>query len=178
VTGHQVINVAYRKWDGSLHWHFDLARLGEDDHGLWLGGADGTPVRRGDEPPLRSQAFTLLIPREGWWTAVWNAVATGGTGFPFEVYVDVCSRPERTDAGITAVDLDLDVARRPDGTTVLLDEDEFEEHRRRYGYPDHVVDRARTTAAALVLAVENRNEPFDLIGPAWLDRAIALGESG
>jgi len=170
-----MIHVAYRKWDGSAHWHFDLTRLGEDDHGLWLGGANGTPVQRAAEPPLRSQAFTLLIPRDGWWTAVWNAHTTGGEGFQFEVYVDVCTPADCSDSGFTAVDLDLDVARRPDGTTVLLDEDEFEDHRRRYGYPDHVVDRARTTAAALVLAVENRDEPFDRVGPAWLDRAIALG---
>ncbi len=174
MTGNPMIHVRYTKWDGSLHWHFDLTQLGEDDHGLWLGGPDGTPVRRGEEPPIRSQAFALLIPRDGWWTAVWNAPSSDGTGFAFELYLDVCTPPERRPDEITAVDLDLDVARRPDGTTVLLDEDEFDDHRRRYEYPDRVVDRARTTAAAMVVTVGNRTEPFGDAGPAWLARAIAL----
>jgi hypothetical protein len=41
------------------------------------------------------------------------------------------------------VDLDLDVCRlRADGSVHLLDEDEFVEHRARYGFPAHVVDEA------------------------------------
>jgi protein associated with RNAse G/E len=41
---------------------------------------------------------------------------------------------------ITAVDLDLDVIRRHDGTVFVDDEDEFTEHRELYGYPVDVVE--------------------------------------
>jgi hypothetical protein len=169
-----VIHVRYTKWDGSLHWHFDTVELGEDVHGLWLGAPDGTEVRRGDEPPVRSQAFALLVPPMGWWTAVWNDVSPDGSGFSFEVYLDVCTPPTRDGSVVGAVDLDLDVARRPDGTTVMLDEDEFEEHRRRYGYPERVVDQARVAAASMMRLVEARVEPFGVVGPEWLRAAVAL----
>jgi len=34
--------VRFRKYDDSLHWHATLRRLGEDEHGIWLGAAAGT----------------------------------------------------------------------------------------------------------------------------------------
>jgi protein associated with RNAse G/E len=75
---------------------------------------------------------------------------------------------------IETVDLDLDVARRRDGTVVLLDEDEFEQHRRSYAYPARIVDHARAAAATLYGRIESRDEPFGSTGLTWLDRAIAL----
>lgn len=172
------VPVAYRKWDGSLHWHFTTYELGTDEHGLWLGAPDGTPVRRGAREPVRSQAFALLIPLRGWWTAVWNDLSAEEKAFSFEVYVDVCTPPERDAGVVSAIDLDLDVARRPDGTTLLLDEDEFAEHRKRYGYPPRVVDHARAAAASVVQSVESRAEPFASVGSAWLEVAMALGRPG
>lgn len=169
------ISVAYTKWDGSLHWHFTMFPLGEDDHGLWLGAPDGTAVTRGTETPIRSPAFALLIPRSGWWTSVWNEATSDGTGFSFEVYADVCTPPERKGDVVDAIDLDLDVARHRDGSTILLDEDEFEDHRRAYAYPPRVVDQARAAAAELFGRVEDRLEPFGSTGERWLTRAVALG---
>jgi protein associated with RNAse G/E len=49
------------------------------------------------------------------------------------------------------------------------DEDEFEEHRALFGYPDHVVDKARTEAARMAIAVEMRTEPFGSVGEQWLE---------
>ena len=52
------------------------------------------------------------------------------------------------------VDLDLDVVRHRDsGVAELLDEDEFLEHQRRYGYPDDVIHRGREAADLLLDAV-------------------------
>jgi len=104
--GFFVVAFERRSGDGSLHWHFDTVELGEDVHGLWLGAPDGTEVRRGDEPPVRSQAFALLVPPIGWWTAVWNDVSPDGSGFSFEVYLDVCTPPTRDGSVVGAVDLD------------------------------------------------------------------------
>ena len=41
-----------RKYDGSLHWHCTMCRLGEDDHGVWLGMPAGTVHSKGDEGPV------------------------------------------------------------------------------------------------------------------------------
>ncbi|MEV7401864.1 hypothetical protein AB0N93_15900 [Streptomyces sp. NPDC091267] len=41
-----------RKYDGSLHWHCTMFRLGEDDHGVWLGMPAGTVHSKGDAGPV------------------------------------------------------------------------------------------------------------------------------
>jgi hypothetical protein len=42
----------------------------------------------------------------------------------------------------------------------LRDEDEFDEHRTLFGYPDDVVAEARTAASRLLVALDDGSEPF------------------
>jgi hypothetical protein len=44
------IRVVYRKYDGSLHWNYATHRLGEDEHGVWVGAPAGTVVQQRAEP--------------------------------------------------------------------------------------------------------------------------------
>ncbi len=156
--------MVFRKWDGSLHWHFSMEHLGEDEHGIWLGAPPLTPLRRGAEPPIVQQhAFALLAPASGSWVACWNAAGR------VEIYVDVTSAPVWDDGTLTTVDVDLDVVRYRDGTTALLDEDEFADHQVRLAYPPDVVETAERTAKWLMEVVAARVEPFDTVGPGWLD---------
>jgi len=110
------------------------------------------------------RGFVQLIPREQWWTAIFNA-----SGHRIPIYIDITTVPEwvRPDL-VEMVDLDLDVVRREDGRVYLLDEDEFEEHRISLGYDARTVDTARGTAARLVLAVEAEQPPFDGTAAVWL----------
>ena len=63
-----------RKYDGSLHWHARLHRLGEDEHGVWLGAPRQTAWQRGSEPRVAMKAAHVsLCPRDGWWVANFNA---------------------------------------------------------------------------------------------------------
>ena len=163
-----MVHVEFRKWDGTLHWHYDVARLGEDEHGYWLGGPEGTPVRRGSEPPISSPRFALLVPRSGWWTATFND-QVAGSPFGYVVYIDICTPPEWNGETVSSVDLDLDVAMNADGEVFLLDEDEFEEHRVALGYPDWLVDQARATAAAVAVAIEMGTSPFNGAHLPWFD---------
>ena len=57
-----------------------------------------------------------------------------------------------------------------DGSVTLVDEDEFEDHRVRFGYPPELVKEAATTAAWLQEAVAERRPPFDRTGEVWLSR--------
>ena len=76
----------------------------------------------------------------------------------------VTDEPRTTAAGVTAIDLDLDVIGWPDGRVVLDDADEFDLHTELFGYPDATVAAAQATADDLVAAVTARAEPF---GSAW-----------
>src|SRR3970282_170881 len=61
---------------------------------------------------------------------------------------------------LSYVDLDLDVAVRPDGCVELLDEDEFEQHQRTYGYPAEVIARAEDAAHEVSQLARSGGFPF------------------
>ncbi|HEY0531876.1 MAG TPA: DUF402 domain-containing protein [Actinoplanes sp.] len=157
------VEMRFTKWGGKPHWHYPVVPLGTDRHGWWLGGPEGTYFQRGDEEPIpRRHDYVMLVPAAGEWVATWHA------GSETEIYVDVTTRPIRNGDIIEAVDLDLDVVRHRDGRVLLVDEDEFAEHRIRYAYPAEVVSRAQATAADLVARVTAGAEPFGRAGSGWL----------
>jgi hypothetical protein len=162
------VRVVYRKYDRTLHWHMELPRLGTDEHGTWLGAPAGSTARRGAEPPITfTEAYVLLIPRSGaWWTMSCNAPPAWT-----ELYADITTPAIWTapDA-VEMVDLDLDVIRRFDGDTEILDRDEFAEHQVRYGYPPDVISAAEQSAAWLYDAFRGNAEPFAQVGRGWLAR--------
>lgn len=166
------VHVDFRKWPDAPHWQLSMHRLGEDEHGIWLWAPAGGVVRRGEEPPRVARSlYVKLIKQDAWWTAIWNA------GGRFECYVDIATPAQWDGDRVMMIDLDLDVARFRDGSVAVLDEDEFAEHQQTLGYPPELVDRARTTTAAVFLGVERREPPFDATGADWLRRAAAIAET-
>lgn len=164
-----LVQIDFQKWDGSRHWQFAMRRLGEDEHGLWLWSPPGTEMQRGYEPVRRSRHTNVkLIPTDKWWTAIWSHRGKA------QLYVDVITPPRWTGATVTMIDIDLDVVRWADGTVEVLDEDEFLEHQQALDYPPRLVDTARAVAARLTLALEAGHEPFETVGAAWMERAVAL----
>ncbi len=168
------VHIRFTKWDGGAHWMFDMERLGEDEHGVWLWAPAGTELRRGFDKTIHAErGFVKVITPNRWWTAVWNVGPLKGDR-SIEVYVDVITPAVWDRETVHMVDLDLDVIRRSNGLVEIDDEDEFEEHRVLFGYPDHVVDKARTEAARLAIAVEMRTEPFGTLGEQWLEAGRGL----
>ncbi len=166
MTNERTVRVVYTKYDGSLHWNHSALLLGEDEHGVWVGVPEGSQARRGHEPPITyKQAFVMLFPRDAWWTACFNRAPN-----KTEIYADITTVPRWSDDEVTMVDLDLDVIRRREGRIILDDEDEFEEHQVRYGYPAEVIDAARRSADWLLDAVASPTQPFAGDYDTWLRR--------
>jgi hypothetical protein len=165
-----IVDVDLRKWIERPHWRFSAEHLGRDEYGTWLGADVPTPYTGPRGAGVWPHAFVALVPTGEWWVAAWNDEREGA----IEVYVDVTTEPRwLTENHVTAIDLDLDVVRRRDGTVFLDDVDEFEEHQLRYGYPVDMVDKAIATSKVLMEAVESRREPFSRIGPSWLAKLLA-----
>lgn len=160
------VQVDYHKYDGTLHWNLRMQRLGEDEHGVWLGLPADSTMRKGHEPPVPlHEAHVILFPRDGWWTAAFNAAPRST-----ELYCDITTPPEwPSREAVTMVDLDLDVLRKRGAAgPVLVDEDEFAEHQVRYGYPPEVIESARAAAAWLMDAVGSGAGPFGGAHRPWL----------
>lgn len=168
-----LVRVAYRKYDGTLHWNLRMRRLGEDEHGVWLGLPANSVMRKGHNPevPL-PEAHIVLFPPGAWWTAAFNAAP-----HKTEIYCDITTPPQwLSPTEVTMVDLDLDVLRRRSAADpILVDEDEFAEHRDRYGYPADVVAAARASADWLMRSVAARTGPFDGAHEPWLARVDGPG---
>lgn len=147
----------YRKYDGSAHRDYPARRLADDEHGTWLGVDTGTPSIYHGLPSVEQIPFVLLVPPDSWWTAMFNPPPRTS-----EVYCDITT-PARWDGDelVDIVDLDLDVVRRRhSGQVELRDEDEFAEHRARFGYPDDLVDHATAAAGWLRTALHDGTQPF------------------
>lgn len=163
------VQVAYLKYDGRPHRRYPARWLGADAAGTWLGVPRGTTARIGDrEERVRDEPYVLLVPAGAWWTAMFNAAPRRS-----EIYCDVTT--PATWVGrrrVTLIDLDLDVRRRRTGEIEVLDADEFDAHRARFGYPPDVVRQARAASRWLAVALADGTEPFAGAFRPWLAQVM------
>jgi protein associated with RNAse G/E len=141
-----------------------MVRLGEDEHGVWVGLRSGGVVQRGLEPAKQHPHDLLsVITDDAWFIPIFSPADPR-----FRLYVDICTPPVwRGDDRVEAFDLDLDVAVDPGGTVAVLDEDEFEEHLVRHSYPDELIVGARAATEYVLRAVESGHGPFNGIADEW-----------
>jgi hypothetical protein len=164
------VDLILRKYDGRPHRRVTGRLLGTDDYGTWIGTPRGAKVRYSygwRRVETTRQDSVRLLPHDGWWMAMFLAEPSRP-----EIYCDVTTPAERTGpAEFTVIDLDIDLIRfRADRRVVIDDEDEFEEHRLRFGYPDEVVANATGAARYLHRALTGDAEPFGDHYRGWLTR--------
>jgi hypothetical protein len=158
--------IEFSKWDGGAHWEYDLVRLGADRHGTWLGAPLGTSIARPGAQFVSEWDHVALVPDDAGFLASFYGDTSGA---PVQIYVDIATPPRWDGAVVRTVDLDLDVVLDRSGRLFVDDEDEFVEHRERFGYPEEIVRLAESTCARVLHAVESAQAPFD--GPTaahWL----------
>ena len=157
------------KWGEQPHWEMDAVFLGTDDAGDWIGFPKGTRMARPGMAITTTNDQVGLVPAAR--TAVGQAwLATfHGPGGDVRTYVDMTTVPTWDGRTVRAVDLDLDVIERLDGTVFVDDQDEFDEHRVAFGYPREVVALAMATRDLVHTAVSQRISPFDGQAAAWLE---------
>ena len=138
------VRVRFTKWGGKRHHGAELVYLGADEHGDWLGDPAGNQWAGGPKSFVSVTDNVLLVPPDRGMTAMFY---TEHPEQAFELYVDITTPPVWDGDLVTAVDLDLDVIRRFDGSWYVDDEDEFAEHQVAYGYPPELVAAAEAECA-------------------------------
>ncbi len=159
---------ASEKWGGVPHYRGDVRRLGEDGHGSWWWGRQGRSIFRGDvELFVTREDVLFLAPPDAWWNVAW------WVDHPeVEVYVNIGTPVVEEADRLVSIDLDLDVIRRVDGTVLVLDRDEFDEHQVLYGYPMDVVETVEAVTEEVRRMVERAAPPFDAAtARRWIERA-------
>ncbi|MEJ7795773.1 MAG: DUF402 domain-containing protein [Nocardioides sp.] len=155
-----VVRVVTTKWRDQPHWEYEGHYLGCDEHGDWIGFPVGTGFARPGVDLTMPNDQVGLVPADDadqrWWLAGFH-----GPGSDFRLYVDMTTPPRWDGSVLRAVDLDLDVIQGLHGRVWVDDEDEFADHRVRFGYPAEVVDGALASCAAIGRAVREGVAPFD-----------------
>jgi protein associated with RNAse G/E len=147
------------KYDGSAHWIQPFTVVSDDGTLLVASYRARTPIftSRGE---FRSPYNSLVY----FWRNRWyNVFRLSRPNCDLALwYCNVTTPPTLAGTQLNYVDLDLDVAVRPDGCIDLLDRDEFDEHSRRYGYPEDVIASAEAAAVEVAGLARARCFPFDL----------------
>jgi protein associated with RNAse G/E len=146
------------KYDGEAHWIQPFRVISDDGTLLVTSYRARTPIytSRGE---FRSPYDSLVY----FWRDRWyNVFRLARPGCSLALwYCNITTPPSFDGCQLTYVDLDLDVAVRPDGFIELLDEDEFAVHQQKYGYPGELVASAEAAARQVCDLAQKRGFPFN-----------------
>ncbi|HZX05507.1 DUF402 domain-containing protein [Kribbella sp.] len=164
-----MVRTLFRKYDGQPHRLLEAIRLGEDEHGLWVGSLPGSRGQRADGSWQSIDHHRVrLFPRGQWWSALFNDVP-----HLTAIYCDITMPAEFGVDSVTAVDLDLDIRLLRDGTVKVMDEDEFRDHQLRYDYPPQVIATAQAVCDHLAATITS-TEPFMTAYKPYLEQLRSL----
>ena len=150
--------VESHKYGGLLHrrWRTRL-KLFEEPL-IILEGVFEAEVRH----PLLGHIVAGTHSTEYFWTDRWYNVFRFREpwGEPRCFYCNVNMPPSLSENVLTYVDLDVDILVAPDFSFRVLDEEEFEENRLKYGYPPEFREKAAEARDELIALIERRGFPF------------------
>lgn len=147
----------WRKWDGSPHWRHDCYYLGSDRWGDWFGQPAGSHSSRPGRDVVIEHADITLLPPSGDYALTMNAPPNRT-----RIYIDIAWDLRWSENGEpSGIDMDLDVVDHAVRGIYIDDRDEWDEHRVRYGYPLHIVERLEALAVDLEARVTAHEAPFD-----------------
>lgn len=153
------------KYDGSLHYHRSL-RVVREDPGLIV--LYGTPGNMLDS--YRGRYMTQFHSLEYYWVdRPYNLEVLWYSDWrPRMHYVNIAT-PATWDAEqLHFIDLDLDVIWKHERNEFILDdEDEFELHCKRFGYPAELIAQSWSATAEVHRLFAGRVPPFDGSLLAW-----------
>jgi protein associated with RNAse G/E len=159
---HSVWQILSQKYDRRPHYTWQAVLLDDDGQQLRLASVVGGQLihyTRGFEAVTRRPSDLTFW--RGRWYNVFTNYHEDGTLRHF--YCNVAMPPLIEDSTIIFVDLDLDVQVWPDGTSRILDMDEFAQHRVQYGYPDWVQANALQAVNDILALAETRQGPFGVL---------------
>ena len=165
----ELVRTLFRKYDGQPHRLVEAIRLGEDEHGLWVGSLPGTKGQRADGSWTTIDHHRVrLFPHGQWWSALFN-----DTPHQTAIYCDITMPAEFGVDSVTTVDLDLDIRLMRDGSVRVMDEDEFHHHQVLYDYPPQVIATAQATCDYLATHITT-TEPFTTAYQPYLQQIRSL----
>ena len=156
----KTIRIVGLKYDGSPRDEWPAQLIEQRGTQLRVHVPAGTEgIVRGHRRQVVEDSSTDLYWTDRWYN-VWQIDRTEGVLF----YANV-AMPCQFDGSILRwVDLDIDIVLCDDGSIVVKDEDEFEEHISRFAYPEDVVEHALAARDELLSLAKAGVFPFSQTG--------------
>lgn len=158
MTGKDFEMRAY-KFDGKLHYEQTLSLKETHEDHVVLKGAKGRVLKhhtRNSEYRFEENTLEYFF-IDRWYTA---ALVFDDDNNVTRVYCNIARPCTIKEDAVEFVDLDIDVAVR-DGEMIILDEDEFEEHRHLYGYGKEIEGKVFEAIEQVKEDIIHGNYPFD-----------------
>lgn len=158
MAGERIL-IASTKFDGSLHYEYGATLEEEGERIVRCTVAAGEPWvgYRGEGRIQRT--FTALFFVDRWFNVFHNHEPAGNRGIL--TYANVATPAEFDGETVRWTDLDIDIVVSERLGVTVDDEDEFEEHQDRFGYPDDLVERVLATRDELLALAEAVDFPLD-----------------
>lgn len=163
------VPVRSTKYDGSIHYQYGTTLVREEPNLLLLYLAPGTPIVSYRGAMIATHHNLQLY----WSDRLYNLhVSWHADWRPRNHYINVATPATWAAGQLQFIDLDLDVIWRSQTGEVLLDdEDEFELHQVRFGYPAALIAECRRASAEVIDLIARRVYPFDGSLYAWRPNA-------
>lgn len=103
----------------------------------------------------RTPSVTFFVPKM--WFNIVALLEKQGVRY----YCNIASPFTRYAQTITYIDYDLDVIKYPDGSSYVIDQDDYQRHRKQYQYSREVERKVRQGLHGLLRLINERQQPFD-----------------
>ncbi|KGX87686.1 hypothetical protein N781_11635 [Pontibacillus halophilus JSM 076056 = DSM 19796] len=165
----QEIQIHSYKHNGQLHRIWDQTMILKGTQNVVIGANDKTKVVESDGRTWITREPAICYFHSKYWFNIIGMIRTDGVYY----YCNVSSPYVYDDEALKYIDYDLDVKVYPDMTYVILDEDEYDQHRQEMNYP-HVLDQIlKNNLNHLIRWIRQRKGPFsgDFIDQ-WYERYL------
>ena len=145
------------KHDGSLHRTWAKGYVIEANDKRIVAVTNKTLVSESDGRKwvTREPAIYFLYP-DKWYNVICMIRKTG-----IHYYCNLASPSLYDGEAIKNIDYDLDVKVSPNGKTMLLDEDEYEDHAKEMGYTPKLKQAIQNGLDRLMVDIRLQNSPFE-----------------
>jgi uncharacterized protein len=154
----RIVTINSRKYDGHIRRSWKGGLIHQDKESLILVGTFSEDINHNDLGHIQKGTVSF----EHFWFDRWYNIFRfhEPDGTLKAHYANITMPPMFENGVIDYVDLDIDVVVWPDGRVVVLDRDDFEKNKVKYGYPDEVIQSAEDALAELLAIIERREFPF------------------
>lgn len=161
-TGDQIKIKSY-KHNGSLHRVWDSSTILQKGATSWIVGNDQVMVSEADGREWKTREPAICTFGKGQWFNTIGMLREDGVHY----YCNIGSPYRWHNSSLEYIDYDLDVKVFPDRTYVILDEDEFAEHKEMMAYPEHVLRKIDHGLSELLSLLYQQKGPFE---PEYVER--------